>query len=1181
MRTARGSLGYVSRRFVGLCCVDQSGKPAIADFLSGGGELGELLRGYDWTKTPLGAPVTWPQSLRMAIRIMLTSRQPIWIGWGKELTYFYNDPYKSIIGGKHPWALGKPTIEVWREIWDDIGPMLATAMGGEQGTYVESQLLIMERNGYPEETYYTFSYSPIPDDDGTVGGIFCANSDDTARVISERQIGLLQELAAKTANTRSWQEACEQSARALATNPRDLPFALLYVTDPMAPGLSLVGTSGIERTHVAAPATIDATEDSRWPIAEALRTHEAQLVDNLAALFDAPLPKGAWQRPPSQAFVLPFSSTGEATRSGVLIAGLNPYRLFDENYRGFLGLTAGQIAAALANAEAYEAEKRRSEALAELDRAKTTFFSNVSHEFRTPLTLMLGPVEALLTDAPDPDSRNKLELVHRNGMRMLRLVNSLLDFSRIEAGRLQASFEPTDLGKLTADIAAAFRSIVEGAGLSFTIDCHELPSQIFVDRESWEKIVFNLLSNAFKFTHDGGITVGIQPSADSREAVLRVSDTGIGIAAEDQPRLFERFHRIEGAQGRSFEGTGIGLALVQELVRIHGGTVQVESIVGRGTSLIVRIPFGSGHLPADQLRARTTSTAGISQGFLEEALRWLPTDTKPQSLLDTAIELSPSAAPSNGQRILLADDNADMRDYVRQLLETRGYQVEAVGDGETALTTARATRPDLILTDVMMPRLNGIELLRMIRSDPILAGTPVVMLSARAGEDARVEALDAIADDYLAKPFAARELLARIKSNIEIAALRRRAEVELQTINAELERRVEAEVAERLQVEQALRQAQKMESIGQLTGGVAHDFNNLLTVIIGGLDTIRRAKPEDQARIKRGVDMAFHGAQRAASLTSRLLAFSRRQPLSPRPLDLNVLVRDLSELLHRTLGETIELEIVGSPRLWTVEVDQNQLESAIINLAVNARDAMPRGGRLTIETSNTMLDESYAAHDVEVQPGQYVMLAVSDNGEGMSKETLAHAFEPFYTTKEVGKGTGLGLSMVYGFVKQSRGHVTLYSELGHGTSVKLYFPRYDGEPRTIAGEQIVAPLSASRDEVVLVVEDNNEVRAYSVDILKELGYKVLEAGHAEAAVRLLETTERVDLLFTDVILPGDNGRTLADRALQLRPDLHVLFTTGYSRNAIVHHGRLDSHLHLISKPFTFNQLATKLRELLD
>jgi CheY-like chemotaxis protein/two-component sensor histidine kinase len=311
------------------------------------------------------------------------------------------------------------------------------------------------------------------------------------------------------------------------------------------------------------------------------------------------------------------------------------------------------------------------------------------------------------------------------------------------------------------------------------------------------------------------------------------------------------------------------------------------------------------------------------------------------------------------------------------------------------------------------------------------------------------------------------------------------------------------------------------------------------------------------------------------------LAFSRRQPLSPRPLDLNVLIREMTELLHQTLGETIELENVISPRLWPVEVDQNQLEAAILNLAVNARDAMPKGGKLTIETANTALDQSYSAHDAEVVPGQYVMLSISDNGEGMSQGTLARAFEPFYTTKEVGKGTGLGLSMVYGFVKQSSGHVTIYSEEGHGTTVKIYFPRFEGDVNPASDDKVRESSSANRNEVILVVEDNRAVRANSVDMLTELGYKVLEAGDGIAAMRILERTGRVDLLFTDVVLPGENGRLLADRALIIRPGLRVLFTTGYSRHAIVHQGRLDSHVHLISKPFTFEQLAAKVRDVLD
>jgi PAS domain S-box-containing protein len=410
---------------------------------------------------------------------------------------------------------------------------------------------------------------------------------------------------------------------------------------------------------------------------------------------------------------------------------------------------------------------------------------------------------------------------------------------------------------------------------------------------------------------------------------------------------------------------------------------------------------------------------------------------------------------------------------------------------------------------------------------------------------------------------------------------RRKAEAELQTLNARLEERVAEEVAERGKAEAALRQAQKLEAIGQLTGGVAHDFNNLLTVILGGLDTIRRSQPEDIGRIRRATDMATKGAERAASLTSRLLAFSRRQPLEPRPLELNAVVRDMTDLLHRTLGEQIELEGVLTPRLWQVELDQNQLESAILNLAVNARDAMPDGGKLTIETSNALLDEAYAALDAEVIPGQYAVISVSDTGCGMDKETLSRVFEPFFTTKEVGRGTGMGLSMVYGFVKQSGGHVTIYSEPGHGTTVKLYFRRHTGEGANLPAAEVHETPKASAGEVVLLVEDNDDVRAYSAMILNELGYAVREAADAEAALQILRSPHRIDLLFTDVVLPGKSGRVLADEAATLRPDLKVLYTTGYSRNAIVHHGRLDAGVQLISKPFTFEQLAGRIRDVLD
>jgi PAS domain S-box-containing protein len=408
----------------------------------------------------------------------------------------------------------------------------------------------------------------------------------------------------------------------------------------------------------------------------------------------------------------------------------------------------------------------------------------------------------------------------------------------------------------------------------------------------------------------------------------------------------------------------------------------------------------------------------------------------------------------------------------------------------------------------------------------------------------------------------------------------------LRELNAGLEQRVADEVAQRMKAEEALRQGQKMEAIGQLTGGVAHDFNNLLTIIMGGLDAIGRQSAQlpdspQLRRIKRSAAMALHGARRAATLTARLLAFSRRQPLAPKPLDINALLAGIGDLLDRTLGETVALETVSGAGLWRAMADPSELENALINLAVNARDAMPEGGRLTIETGNSSLDEAYVAALTEpVAPGQYVLLAVSDTGHGIERETLEKVFEPFFTTKDVGKGTGLGLSQVYGFVRQSGGHVRIYSEPGEGTTVKLYLPRAPRDAR----DEAVSPAPAQADggpETILVVEDDQDLRAYSVSTLRELGYAVLEAGTGSDALTILDTAG-VDLLFTDVVLPdGMNGRVLADHARRRKPELKVLFTTGYTRNAIVHHGRLDPGVSLLGKPFTFDDLARKVRQTLD
>ena len=1297
--------------------------PDQRGFLSGGGELGELIRNFDWEATPLGAPETWPQNLRMALRIMLTSRQPIWIGWGQELTYFYNDPYKSIIGGKHPWALGRPTAEVWREIWEDIGPMLETAMTGDQGTYVEAQLLIMERNGYPEETYYTFSYSPIPNDDGSVGGIICANSDDTQRVIGERQLALLRDLAADTTHARTLQEACEQSAGAFRRNARDIPFAMIYMAEPDGSEVRLAAVCGIERGHPAAPETIPLDQPSFWPVGEVLRTQSLQVVANLRYVLGVDIPTGPWTEPASQAAVFPILPTGETGRAGVLVVGLNPFRLFDDNYRSFIGLAAGQISAAIANAQAYEEERRRAEALAEIDHAKTTFFSNVSHEFRTPLTLMLAPIEDALNDeseALSPTHRGRLETAHRNSLRLLKLVNSLLDFSRIEAGRADASFEPTDLGPLTAELASSFDSAVERAGLELRIDCPDLNQPVYVDRDMWEKIVFNLLSNAFKFTFEGEIAVEMRASPDGHAAEMTVRDTGVGIPASELPRLFERFHRVEGQKSRSFEGSGIGLALVQELVKLHGGAIRAESEIGRGAAFIVSLPFGTTHLSAARIGAgrSSASTSLRAEAYVEEALRWLPQSgpVGPDRLADRAADTPDLqlGVETRGARVLVADDNADMRSYIGRLLGTR-WDVEAVSDGTAAIEAIRARKPDLVLTDVMMPGLGGFDLLRELRSDPNLRDLPVIVVSARAGEEARVEGLDAGADDYLTKPFSARELIARVNANLEMARIRREAaealrartaeleavletapaavwftsdsevadawgnrqaaellrlpanvnpsltapegqllprtyqvfrdgvevpprelplqraargheireqELELrfndgasktiliqatplrridgavvgavaaaadittrkeaeqilQQTNELLEHRVAAAIAERREAEAQLFQAQKMEAVGKLTGGVAHDFNNVLQVIGGNLQLLTR----DVAGNLRGeqrLQTAIAAISRGSKLASQLLAFGRRQPLSPKVVNLGRLIRGIDDLLRRALGESIEVETVIAGGLWNTFVDTVQVENALLNLAINARDAMEGHGKLTIEAGNAFLDDAYAARHAEVAAGQYVMIAVTDTGCGIPAEVIDRVFEPFFTTKPEGRGTGLGLSMVYGFVKQSEGHVKIYSELGSGTTIRMYLPR--SRAQEDVETDVEAGPATGGTETVLVVEDDEDVRNTVIDMLFELGYRVLRAKDAHSALAIIESGAPIDLLFTDVIMPGPvRSPELARKAKERLPNIAVLFTSGYTENAIVHGGRLDEGIELLSKPYTREALARKIRHVL-
>ncbi|HEX3574309.1 MAG TPA: GAF domain-containing sensor histidine kinase, partial [Rhodopila sp.] len=608
--------------------------PGSSAFATAGGEMADLIAATDWTGSAIGAPEDWPQSLTTILRMMLTSRYQMWMGWGRDLTFFCNDAYTPTLGVKHPWALGQPASEVWSEIWTDIGPRIESVMQTGQATWDEGLLLFLERSGYPEETYHTFSYSPLPGDDGTVAGFLCVVMEETQRVIGERQVATLRDLASDLGAVRSEPEVLHAVARALGRTGQDVPFSLIYLTDGATGQLWRIDGDG-----VTAPAHPQRWDELPFPAA-AVNGSERRLICDAAGLSG--LKHAAWDTPPRQVMIVPIAQQGLEQPAGLFIAGLNPYRPLDEAYAGFIDLVAAQIAAGLGAARAYEAERRRAEALAEVDQAKTAFFSNVSHEFRTPLTLMLGPLEEAITSLAKhaPDSADQLSMAHRNGLRLLRLVNTLLDFSRIEAGRVQARYQPVELGRYTEELASNFRSACDRAGLRLDTQCARLDRPVYIDAEMWERIVLNLVSNAFKYTLAGDITVGLHAAVDADMVVLTVRDTGIGIPEAELPHIFDRFHRIEGQRGRTLEGTGIGLALVHELVRLHCGTIAVESRVDSGTTVTVRIPLGRAHLPVD----RVTETAGpsVPEGgaaatFVEEALRWLPADdgARNPAMLDT------------------------------------------------------------------------------------------------------------------------------------------------------------------------------------------------------------------------------------------------------------------------------------------------------------------------------------------------------------------------------------------------------------------------------------------------------------------------------------------------------------------------------------------------------------------
>ncbi len=1107
--------------------------------LTSDGKRGEMARRFaefDWSATPLGPVEFWPESWRNAVQIILDSSFPTALALGKEeLIYFYNDAFIPLAGAsRHPSALGSPVPVAWKEIWDQILlPRFNHTLTTGEPTGEADLLLPLERSGYLEETYVTFSFAALRDDQNRPSGIFCTAIENTRRIIAERQINCLRTLAARSALAETPEAACQSAVATLDGYPRDLPFVTLYLLDSSGKRAHLAGTAGLISVPSIFAPTIELTEANSCAVAQVALTRSARIIEEVQ-----PFIQGLMRTPevtPQQALVLPVTSPGSEHLAAVLIAGVNPMRPLEES-RAFHELVANHLETAIASARTKQHVRERAQALAELDRAKTVFFSNISHELRTPLTLLLGPLDELLarTSLEEAD-RKLLEIARRGGGRLLKLVNSLLEFSRIEAGRIEASFEPTNLASLTTDLASVFRSAFERAGVALTLECPTLPEEVFVDRDMWEKIILNLVSNAFKFTLEGEVRISQRALAEHIE--LQVSDTGCGVAAEDLPRLFERFFRGRAPHARTHEGSGIGLSLVQELVKLHGGSIEARSEVGVGTTIVLRIPRGSAHLPPDRIRARRTlEPARIgSLPFVEEALGWLPDTERTGAPHREPAPSNPEAQSptqlANPARILVVDDNADMRAYLSGLLGHR-WQVDTEPDGAAALERIRANRPDLVIADVMMPVMDGFGLLRAIRADEAISKVPVMLLSARAGEEASAEGLRAGADDYVTKPFSTRELLARVESRLAQARLH---------------------AAER-RAREAAEQANRARDV--FFTMLSHELRTPLMAVLAWTALLKGNKLEPEEAVH-ALDLIERNARVQRRLVDDLLDISRivtgRLHIEQRSIHslAQIISTVVDSFQPAALAKKLTVATALEPHAGTVNGDPERLQQVVWNLLSNAIRYTPPGGRIQL---------TYA------RQGDQVELLVRDSGQGIAPEALPHLFERYWQgantqRRSQGQGLGLGLAIAHRIVMLHGGQISATSEgEGRGATfvvrLPIAFEASSQGPETSpnATEADFPPASSARmldaatseleaasstahlhdvhtkgdsqsapgGSRILLVEDHEGVAKACRRLLTSHGYQVVCVPGVDGALRAAANAT-FDIVICDLALPDGSG----------------------------------------------------------
>lgn len=821
----------------------------------------------------------------------------------------------------------------------------------------------------------------------------------------QRRMRTLRDLALDAGRSESLEACLQRAANTLSSNARDLPFVLFYVVDAEVTCARLVAQVGLPRGALACPERIELSHEGGWPLRAALSIGRPELVRDVQTRF-AGLTGADNDAPIAQAYVLPIGASSSAR--ALVIAGVSPLLALDEGYTLFYELLAAGLMGLVANTLICEHERTRAAAAGELHRAKTAFFSNVSYEFRTPLTLILGSIEDELAESEPrlpPGRYARLQTAHRNGLRLLRMVNALLDFSHIEAGRMQALFEPVDLADVTEDLASSFREPIERAGLRLSTRLEPLPEAVYVDREMWTKIVLNLLSNALKHTFKGGITVSLYASdADPEFVELRVDDTGTGIPEAELPRLFQRFHRVKGARSRSQEGTGIGLALIRALATLHGGSVGVTSREGLGSSFCVRVRRGTAHLAPERVRAAARGAALDSAhvaGYVDEALSWSSESLGASEGKNLDIEASDDTAVVSGPRasVLLADSHTDMRSYIARLLG-RAYSVRAVADGEAALQAAVETPPDIIVLDVTLPGRDGLDLLKALRAGERTCLIPVILLSARADEDAALEGLDAGADDYVVKPFSGKALLARVRCCLALAKLRRESADKLAEANRELE---------------------------AFSYSVSHDLRAPLRAIDGfskALLSDYGSALDDQGR--RYLERVRSGTQRMAELIDDLLNLSRitRAPLVRERVDLSGISRRvLRDLAAADPQRQVDVRVSDA---LSARGDSRLVSVVLENLLGNAWKFTSKRESARIEVSS------------ELQSGETVY-CIRDNGAGFNMDYAKRLFTPFQRLHSASEfqGTGIGLATVHRVITRHAGRVWAQSAPDQGAA--FYF----------------------------------------------------------------------------------------------------------------------------------------------